>query len=265
MAAQPQTALASSAFRGRRAFQRCGGVAARQWSQCDSPGTCHPAPRYRWCSTSPSGGRWIFAFGLYVLLVPFDNLLALGAFGTLTRLLGIVAGVFLMIWVIRRRDALPVSRPLAILIALGAWMLASSVWAINQGAALQIMPTYVGLFLLYAVLSCSPFRPPSFGSCSGWSSPARSARRRTASTFSIIDPSYAASDGPARLVMESGSATIDPNHFADVLLFPVAIVIMWALRARRVAAKLAGIAGVGGAGDGDSPERFARRLHRYRC
>ena len=183
-----------------------------------------------------------FPFGLYVLLVPFDNLLALGAFGTLTRLLGIVAGVFLMIWIIRRRDALPVSRPLAILIALGAWMLASSVWALNQGAALQIMPTYVGLFLLYAVLSSLPISPAQFRILL-WLVVAGSL---CAAAYGINifyhHPSYAASDGPARLVMESGSATIDPNHFADVLLFPVAIVIMWALRARRVAAKLAGIA-----------------------
>jgi O-antigen ligase len=183
-----------------------------------------------------------FPFGLYVLLVPFDNLLALGAFGTLTRLLGIVAGVFLMIWILRRRESLPVSRPLAILIALAAWMLASSFWALNQGAALQILPSYVGLFLLYAVLSSLPISPAQFRILL-WLVVAGSL---CAAAYGIDifyhHPNYAASDGPARLVMESGSATIDPNHFADVLLFPVAIVIMWALRARRVVAKLAGIA-----------------------
>jgi O-antigen ligase len=182
-----------------------------------------------------------FPFGLYVLLVPFDNLLALGAFGTLTRLLGIVAGVFLMIWILRRRDALPVSRPLAILIALAAWMLASSFWALNQGAALQILPTYVGLFLLYAVLSSLPISTAQFRILVGLVVAGSLCAAAYGIDIFYHHPNYAASDGPARLVMESGSASIDPNHFADVLLFPVAIVIMWSLRARRVVAKLAGI------------------------
>jgi exopolysaccharide production protein ExoQ len=183
-----------------------------------------------------------FPFGLYVLLVPFDNLLGLGAFGTLTRLLGIVAGVFLMIWILRRHNALPVSRPLAILIALAAWMLASSFWALNQGVALQILPTYVGLFLLYAVLSSLPISPAQFRILL-WLVVAGSL---CAAVYGIDifyhHPNYAATDGPVRLVMESGSTKIDPNHFADVLLFPVAIVMMWSLRMRNIVAKLAGIA-----------------------
>jgi O-antigen ligase len=182
-----------------------------------------------------------FPFGLYVLLVPFDNLLGLGAFGTLTRLLGIIAGAFLMIWILRRRDALPISRPLAILFALAAWILASSFWAINQGTALQILPTYVGLFLLYAVLSSLPISPSQFrillwlvvaGSlCAAW----------YGIDLFYHHPNYAATEGPARFVIANGNSNIDPNHFADVLLFPVAIVIMWTLRDRRVVAKLAGI------------------------
>ncbi len=35
-----------------------------------------------------------FPFGLYVLLVPFDNILSFGSFGTITKLLGIVSGAF---------------------------------------------------------------------------------------------------------------------------------------------------------------------------
>src|ERR1700729_3073411 len=41
-------------------------------------------------------------FGLYVMLVPFDNLLNTGSLGTLTKLLGIVTGAFLALWVARR-------------------------------------------------------------------------------------------------------------------------------------------------------------------
>jgi len=185
-----------------------------------------------------------FPFGLYVLLVPFDNLLAMGAFGTLTRLLAIVAGVFLMIWILRRRCALPVSKPVAILFALALWMLGSSLWALDQGTALHIVPTYVGLFLLYAILSAVPVSPSQFrtllflvvvgGLC--------------AAAYGINmfyhNPALAATDVPMRLVVQSGTSSVDPNHFANVLLFPVAIIIMWTLRVRRIEAKLAGIAGL---------------------
>jgi O-antigen ligase len=182
-----------------------------------------------------------FPFGLYVLLVPFDNLLGLGTFGTLTRLLGIVAGVFLMIWILRRRDALPISRPLAIIFALAAWILASSFWAINQGVAVQLVPTYVGLFLLYAVLSSIPISPSQFRILLWLVVGGSLCAAGYGIDIFYHHPNYAATDGPARLIMESGSASIDPNHFADVLLFPVAIVIMWSLRARNILAKLAGI------------------------
>ena len=51
-------------------------------------------------------------FGLYVLLVPFDNLLNTGSFGTITKLLGMVAGAFLLLWVVRR-DWSPFEDPAA--------------------------------------------------------------------------------------------------------------------------------------------------------
>ena len=49
--------------------------------------------------------RWPLAsaFGLYVLLVPFDNLLNTGSFGTMTKLLGMVAGAALLLYVVRQR------------------------------------------------------------------------------------------------------------------------------------------------------------------
>jgi O-antigen ligase len=48
------------------------------------------------------------------------------------------------------------------------------------------------------------------------------------------DPTSLTKDLDQRLVVHVGQYNIDPNHFADALLFPTAIVAMWFLRARRL-------------------------------
>ncbi len=68
----------------------------------------------------------MFPFGLYVLLIPFDNLLGFGSFGTITKLLGAVAGVFLLFWGVRRHALNFGGRSVLLLSVLMVWMLISS-------------------------------------------------------------------------------------------------------------------------------------------
>ncbi len=178
-------------------------------------------------------------FGLYVLLVPFDNLLNTGSFGTLTKLLGIVAGAFLLIAVLRAKRLSFREAPVRVLIVLAIWMLATSLWAIDQKAALQIMPTYVGLMLLYAMLGMAPIAPRQFmwllalvvtgGVCAA----AYGAHMFYSS--SATSPHDAALQ---RLVVHVGQYDIDPNHFADALIFPAAILGMTCLRVRSLLTRL---------------------------
>jgi O-antigen ligase len=186
-----------------------------------------------------------FPFGLYVLLVPFDNLLHTGGFGTLTKLLGIVAGAFLLLWIARKGRTAGLDAPVLFLATLGVWMLASTLWAIDQQAALEIMPTYAGLMLLYAGLAMMPITLNGFrrllllvvagGVC--------------AAAYGVhafrTDPTFAQeSQVMMRLVLQVGQDRIDPNHFADALLFPIAVITMWALRTPRLVIKLGCIAGL---------------------
>jgi O-antigen ligase len=186
-----------------------------------------------------------FPLGLYILLIPFDNLLGTGSFGTLTKLLGIVAGLFLLLWVARRGKVALKGWPVLVLLALMVWMLASTLWAIDQGAALKIMPTYAGLMLLYIVITMMPISPTQYkrllflavvgGVC---------AAAYGIHTF-YRDPTFS-QESPAmmRLIVQVGTNYIDPNHFADALLFPIAIITMWALRSRKILVKLACAAGL---------------------
>jgi O-antigen ligase len=185
-----------------------------------------------------------FPLGLYVLLIPFDNLLSAGSFGTLTKLLGIATGIFLLVWLARRRRFALAGAPVLVLLALVVWMLASAFWAIDQTAALKIMPTYAGLMLLYASLTMMPISPSQF-------------RRllflvAVGGVFAALygihafynDPALTQQNSAARFIVQAGENSIDPNHFADALLFPVAIITMWGLRSTRILTKVACMAGL---------------------
>jgi O-antigen ligase len=173
-------------------------------------------------------------FGLYVVLVPFDNLLSTGSFGTLTKILGMAGGAFLLLWLSRRGLITFASKPVRVLWLLALWMLASTLWALDQKAAFQLVATFGGLMLLYAVLTMVPLSPRQFRSLlflvvvGGLCAAAYGAH-----AF-YHDPTSLTKDLDQRLVVHVGQYNIDPNHFADALLFPTAIVAMWFLRARRL-------------------------------
>jgi exopolysaccharide production protein ExoQ len=185
----------------------------------------------------------IFPLTVYVLLIPFDSLLGTGS-GTLTKLLGMISGAFLFIAVLRRRNV-TISAPIVVLVALTIWMVASGLWAIDQSAAFAILPTYVGLFLLYAVLAMTPISIQQFR----WMLALTAVGGLCAAAYGIRmfyqNPAFAhESANMMRLIVQSGDSQIDPNHFADALLFPIAIVTMWALRSRNPIVKLACVGGV---------------------
>jgi len=179
--------------------------------------------------------RWPIAsvFGLYVLLVPFDNLLNTGSFGTLTKLLGMIAGAFLLLYALRQRLISFADPTLRILGVLALWMLASTFWALDQKTALASMSTFAGLMLLYAVLTMIPMSRQHLmglfvlvvigGLC---------AAAYGAHSF-LHDATFAQESlNQRRLIVQVGQYEIDPNHFSDALIFPAAIVTMWGLRAR---------------------------------
>ena len=184
-----------------------------------------------------------FPLGLYILLIPYDNLLGTGSFGTLTKLLGMVAGAFLLLWVARQRCFSLASRPALVLCALLLWMLVSTFWALDQSAALKIMSTYAGLMTLYIVLTMMPVSPQQFRTLLFLTV----AGAVSAAIYGIHaffkDPTFAQESAVMqRLVVAVGDNYIDPNHFADALLCPISIAMMWGLRAKRLVPKIAFIA-----------------------
>lgn len=187
----------------------------------------------------------LFPYGLYVALVPFDNLLGQGQFGTLTKLLGIVAGAFLLLWLLRKNRLHFRGRPVMVLGLLVTWMLLTTVWALDQMTTLWIIPTYAGLFALYVALTMTPITRREFDILLVCVVVGGIAAAIYGADIFYTHPQLAASAQKERLVVKSATTRIDPNHFGAALLFPAAIIMMWSLRTKRILFKLLGIGALG--------------------
>jgi O-antigen ligase len=181
----------------------------------------------------------VFPFCLYILLVPFDNLLDLQSFGTVTKLLGVLCGAAVVFWLIRTRRYVVPDR------AVAAWLVfvllagVSVAWAIDPVAVATPTMTLAELFVLYAVLAFAPTGTKTLKIVV-----------QTVILSGAIAAAYGAyvfyhgADlvaGRLFLATSSGNGTrtyIDPNHFAASLLLPIALALVTVVESRRVAAQL---------------------------
>ena len=185
----------------------------------------------------------VFPFALYVLLVPFDNILTVGQHVTATRLLGIAAGIALLMWCVRTRKAMRLDWPMAALAFLMLWMIASTFWSINQTASLSALPTYAGLALLYLALTLIPVDFRDFKALFVVAMLAGAAAALYGLYLFYHNPAILSlSLMQQRLFMDPNQQTpaIDPNQFADSLLLPCAGLIMMMLRGRFLIRVLSG-------------------------
>jgi hypothetical protein len=179
--------------------------------------------------------RWpyVFPYGLYVVLVPFDNMLKIGGGGTLTKLLGMAAIVAIVAhaFVVRRVTQPP--KALWIWTAFLLWNLVSVMWSPDVPTGLLFLQTLGSLILLYGVLSVAPLEERDLRvvcTCIVVGGVA-------ASLYGI----YLLHEAPqmtgdfGRLMINVGERKIDPNHFANSLLAPIALAFVGLLSARRPA------------------------------
>lgn len=183
----------------------------------------------------------IFPYGLYVLLIPFDDILAIGdANVTVTRILGIVSGIALLAWCFRKGTAVRPSWTVAVLVALYLWMALSVFWATDQSLAFEYLRQYAGLFLLFTALAVTPVTFKDFR-----------VLLSIAVLGGIIASLYAiyvfhhnpllaqqTAENQRLFVTPTGRPAPDPNAFADSLLLTTVALIMFVLRADNMAKKL---------------------------
>ncbi|HZW54182.1 MAG TPA: hypothetical protein VFF00_09105, partial [Candidatus Elarobacter sp.] len=71
---------------------------------------------------------YLFPYGLYVALVPFDNMLKISGSGTLTKMLGIASTFFIIDYAIRRKGLNKPPVTLYLALSYLAWTMISAMW-----------------------------------------------------------------------------------------------------------------------------------------
>ncbi|MBV8750596.1 MAG: hypothetical protein JO103_12880, partial [Candidatus Eremiobacteraeota bacterium] len=99
---------------------------------------------------------YIVPYGLYAALVPFDDLLRIGPGGTLTKLLGGLATVFILMYAIRSRHLARPTFAVWLWLAYLAWTLLSLMWSADLSQGMIEVQTMTALIALFAVLSTAP-------------------------------------------------------------------------------------------------------------
>jgi O-antigen ligase len=170
----------------------------------------------------------IFPFTLYVTIVPFDNLLNTSAFGTVTRLLAILCGASIVLWLIRTRRAIMPDRSVLFWGAVWLWSAISLIWAIDPTFGYVPLLTFAQLLVLYFAVSLVPIDR-------------RTLRIVVAGIIfgSVIAAGYGAylfghgmDTLNNRLFLENDNNIVDPNQFAAALVLPIAFALTGLMRAR---------------------------------
>ena len=174
---------------------------------------------------------YLFPYSLYVLLVPFDNLLRIGPGGTLTKLMGFLSAVAIATVIVREKRI--VRPPVTVFVAAGyaLWTLASVFWAYNVPAAIVDAQTMFSLVLMYFVLSAAPIAERDLRAicaCIVASGVAASAYAFVA-FHGVVDAQEA-----SRVVVNVAGRTIDPNDFANSLLPSLALALVAFVNAKSI-------------------------------
>jgi hypothetical protein len=178
---------------------------------------------------------FIFPFGLYVLLVPFDNILRIDSFGTLTKLLAVLSGAVFAFWLVRNKHVIKPSRVLYIWLALLLWMALTVFWATDSDSAVGHLITYAELMMLYAIVSILPQTNTEFKTLltavvlGGLLAAAFSLYQYHTGGINVRQANVG-QELTSRVFVQAGEDKINPNAFAAALLLPISLVLMATLQ-----------------------------------
>ena len=178
---------------------------------------------------------FMFPYGLFVFLIPFNGLLTLPGIGTAGRALGVLSGGVLVLYALRKKKLVSPPAVVAAWLIYVMWALASIMWALDPEQSVPGMSTLLQLFVLFAIVSITPSTRRDLitvlaaavvsgivaGAYGGW-------------TFyhQQSDAVARAQAQLGRVLLESGENYVDSNAYADSLLFPLIVLTVLFLRER---------------------------------
>ncbi len=178
----------------------------------------------------------IFPFSLYAAVIPFENLVALGAVGSIPRVLAVISTAAIVARIIITKNLRLPGRPVLVWGVLIMFMAASIMWADNREAAFDWFSRYMQQYLLLVVVAMIPAK---------WSDVrAVMIALVIGGIFAALYGDYLLAQGGHayrhdRLIVEAGDRQIDPNEFAAALILPFGLSMMYFLRASGVRKLLA--------------------------
>ncbi len=181
----------------------------------------------------------IVPFGVYVALIPFDNVLGNNG-ATLVRGLAIVSALALVFRIALLRRAVAPPRAWYFWLVLVGWMALTAIWTIDSALTTTTFGQIFQLFLLFSLLAIYPVTPGEFK------------RLTTVVILSGIGSAcyglYLYTQGnrfEERLSITSSTGlTVDPNHYAAALLLPIALALVIALARGKVLGRVLSLVAV---------------------
>jgi O-antigen ligase len=185
---------------------------------------------------------YLFPYGLYVVLIPFDNMLKISGSGTLTKMLGILSTAFIIVYAIRRKGLNPPPLTLYVWLAYLMWLLTSLLWTPDVSNGLIDAQQMISLVAMYAVLAVAPVEERdvrAICTCIVMGGIAAAFY----GMYLLHDQPVAQTLGGdyGRIMINVDNRTIDANHFANAMLTPIALSLVALLHARKPATLLGAV------------------------
>jgi O-antigen ligase len=186
----------------------------------------------------------LFPYGFYALLAPLDSLTQLSAReGTITRIIGAVAGAALLLYAVRTRSLCPPPRAILWAALLCGWIALSTLWSVGEHPNLEAT-TMLQLVVLYLIVATFPTRKRDVVPLLG----AILAGGLIAAAIGIYEfhaggvrETQSLQDF-SRVAIVIGRDRVDPNMYGDSLLLPFAISLAWFTRSGKFLAMAAAFA-----------------------
>ena len=173
----------------------------------------------------------IFPFGLYVALVPFDNILQVTSGATYVRLIAGLAGVALLARMLLLRRFVKPATGWYAWAAFVAWAGVSLMWTPDLAESQRVYGIVLQNFLMMTVLALYPVRETEFR----WLGILTVASGLLAGVYAFT---HHTAMGSGRISLNVGNLVIDPNQFATSFVLPIAICLAVALSSKDLRLKI---------------------------
>ena len=175
---------------------------------------------------------FVLPYGLYVVLVPFDDVLVIPGGGTITRMLALGCIGALVVYTARLRRIINPPAALYLFAGFYLWVVIETLRTPDFDEATKTLATFSLLLLFFAVGSLAPIRQSQLRFICG----AVVLSGVIASAYGLymfhLHPELLAKS-VGRFTIDLNGRTLDPNGFADGLLAPFALALVSLLNARK--------------------------------